>query len=234
MSKSITEKELAEKLAGIYGDINDYDWPTVARTAAELLGAELAPEKPEPGTWHLTKDGSPARVNWDGSLHAYYPDGEFDIRHDDIDWPALTTARVTPEAEWAALVEERDLCKARVEIAEARVSELRAELAGANETLTELAPAEPVELSEAEVKESANVEWAAYRKDYGPNPTWTNVSHRAFHAGYRAALAKHGHGRVEVSREQVQAILTDWYRSDRSEPLSEAVNAVMELLEASK
>ena len=51
---TITEKNLAEKLAGIYGDINDYDWATVARTAAELLGVKLAPEpKPlptEPGS----------------------------------------------------------------------------------------------------------------------------------------------------------------------------------------
>lgn len=98
---TITEKNLAKKLAGIYGDINDYDWLTVARTAAKELGVDLAPERPGPGTWHIVKDGpqagDAARVDEDGYLHVIGSNGKTlrDI-HPDNTWPALTPARVVP------------------------------------------------------------------------------------------------------------------------------------------
>lgn len=97
---SITEKELVQKLRGEFGDVGG-TFEEVARRAAELLGHEFAPEKPEPGTWHIVKDGEfygcPAYVE---------PHGELRIIRDGFnvgsytpnfpDWPDLTPARVVP------------------------------------------------------------------------------------------------------------------------------------------
>lgn len=108
----ITAKELAENLAGIYGDINDYDWPTVARRAAELLGVDLAPEKPEAGTYRglfgavldrpvlVDRDANIYYLNDEGELieGAIHTKGEFDglvpARVVTTDPPVLTEEEV--------------------------------------------------------------------------------------------------------------------------------------------
>ena len=99
----ITEKELAEKLAGIYGDIDDYDWPTVARRAAEVLGVDLAPDDPEPGTWHIVTGGpnagKVARVNEFGGLSLYGDEGQVWTYTDCDSWPTLTPAVVLAKDE---------------------------------------------------------------------------------------------------------------------------------------
>lgn len=156
---SITEMELANTLYERHtSDHQPLDWVAVARHAAELLGVTLTPEKPEPGTWHLTEDG-PAYVDETGSL--YTSSGRLDdwfIYYPDECWPTLTPARVVP--------------------------------------------AEPVELSEAEVGEL----WDAHisNDDWGTWGTLGREFARIYATLVNAALAKHGHGRVEVSREQVE------------------------------
>ena len=72
-----------------------------ARDALILMGLTVKPEKPEPGTWHIVKDGpqvgDAARVDEDGYLHVIGSNGKTlrDI-HPDNTWPALTPARVVP------------------------------------------------------------------------------------------------------------------------------------------
>lgn len=98
MSKSITEKELAETLREECVINRHNGWNHAARKIAEALGVNLAPEKPEPGTWHLTvNEGWPAYVDLDGDL-VVRPDGDVGKRYfaHSNNWPALTPARVAP------------------------------------------------------------------------------------------------------------------------------------------
>ncbi len=95
-------------------------------------------------------------------------------------------------------------------------------------------PAEPVELSETDLE-------AAYPHDE-PN-AYGMLTLDAFEPADRRALVrmcqnlvnKHGHGRAEVSREQVEKVLNDAY-SEKSGIVTyrDLTDAVMELLEASK
>ena len=166
----LTEKELAEKVTAVYHEGSDLEaiMRNIARRAAELLGVTLAPEKPEPGTWHIVKDGpqvgDAARVDENGYLHVIGGNGKTlrDI-HPDNTWPALTPARVVP--------------------------------------------AEPVELSEEEVGEIYEAESMSYHWDNLPTSSSgmrPNDMQKDITLTVNAALAKHGHGRVEVAREQVE------------------------------
>lgn len=174
MNKSITEKELAEKLAekitAIYHEGSDLEaiMRNIARRAAELLGAEIAPEKPEPGTWHVVAEGPrkgyAAVVQQNGVLVMFNDHGDGYRREPDEDWPALTPARVVPEAEYQQLVMEADLA-------------------------TERTPAEPVELSEEEVGELWDGRHTRIQN-------WSDLSTAkrvGATATVNAALAKHGH-----------------------------------------
>ncbi|MDI3331432.1 MAG: hypothetical protein QJR09_11995 [Micrococcus sp.] len=66
-----------------------------------------------------------------------------------------------------------------------------------------MVPADAPETADEQVQEDANVEWAAYRKNYGISPVAIGSAHKAFHAGYRAALPKSGHGATAPNRDQV-------------------------------
>lgn len=217
---SITEKELAEKLGDRYdlianGTSGEDPMIFVARRAAELLGVTLAPEKPEPGTWHVTENGSPARVNWDESLHAYYPDGEFDIRHDDSNWPALEPARVVPEAEWEALQAlsedenakesltlERDQWKLKATERGDSLRSLNALRADEkrNPADDQYSPAEPPVLTEEEVRglwnnvDPLGIDWDSRT----PKACIKTV------ATVNAAIAKHGGARELPGRDEVR------------------------------
>lgn len=136
MSKSITEKELAEKLADAYDDSahgfrcveDEADFLRVARTAAELLGVTLTPEKPEPGVY-LTDSEHIGFVDYDGDFHLLNLTGRNyreSILHRDMGAYSAVPARVVPEAEYQRLIMEADLA-------------------------TEKAPTEPVELSASDV-----------------------------------------------------------------------------------
>lgn len=203
MSKSITEKELAEKLAEAYDDSahgfrcveDEADFLRVARRAAELLGVTLTPERPEPGTWHIAcsdSDRLPAFVTRQNRLWVF-ENGMVREDHDpDGQWPSLTPARVVP--------------------------------------------AEPVELSEAEVGELWNAvnvsryDWRGY----------SGMFHEQVTATVNAALVQHGHGRVEsdsaapaITRDQVErAVATQSLANGWT--ITGITDAVMELLEASK
>lgn len=101
MSKSITEKELAETLREEC-DINRHNgWNHAARKIAEALGVTLTPEKPEPGTWHLTDNFTPGRefpAFVDAAGHLLVCDPSVPIVRWDRDeaWPALTPACMAP------------------------------------------------------------------------------------------------------------------------------------------
>lgn len=107
MTRRLTEKGLAEKLAGIYGDINDYDWAAVARKAAEELGVDLAPEPTplptEPGSIIIATEVRGVRAEWRMMLDR---DGEWfspemicgEWHHQPEDITKWTKARVLPSA----------------------------------------------------------------------------------------------------------------------------------------
>lgn len=98
MSKSITAKDFAQKMIEWYEDQSSADSTAQAADLAADIGLTLAPEKPEPGTWHLTvNEGWPAYVDLDGDL-VVRPDGDVGKRYfaHSNNWPALTPARVVP------------------------------------------------------------------------------------------------------------------------------------------
>ena len=107
-AQPITEKDLAEKLESISASMLGLDkkeaWTRVAREAAELMGYEFTPEKPEPGTWHLTDNFTPGRefpAFVDAAGHLLVCDPPVPIVRWDRDeaWPDLTPARVLPDGE---------------------------------------------------------------------------------------------------------------------------------------
>lgn len=249
MNKSITEKELAEKLAekitAIYHEGSDLEaiMRNIARRAAELLGAEIAPEKPEPGTWHVVAEGPrkgyAAVVQQNGVLVMFNDHGDGYRREPDEDWPALTPARVVPEAEWVrvnndrgVIAEERDKWKDRAEMRNAKLGLLQAELSDAMETLTELAPAEPTlpaPLTEEQVGELWDKVTNSDVADWIDYQTPLRV---AIKRTVNAALAKHGHGRVEVNRYEVRDLISNL--GSHSVTTDTITDAIMELLEGSK
>lgn len=101
---TITQKDLAEELSNAWHDFGT-DWSDVARTAAELLGVELADDKTEPGAtgWH-EDTRRPAFVDERGSWRVIMPNGEIAYVDDGHDFPV--PARVVPAAP-VALTEEQ-------------------------------------------------------------------------------------------------------------------------------
>ncbi|MEV4902377.1 hypothetical protein AB0K08_13670 [Citricoccus sp. NPDC055426] len=102
-------------------------------------------------------------------------------------------------------------------------------------TPARVVPAEPPVLTsstslldEAQMQEDASVEWAAYRKDYGPKDTAT--AHKAFHAGYRAALAKHDGARELPGRDEVEEAIHNALGKHDSNACRRASVAVMEVI----
>lgn len=201
-------------------------------TFTEALGLDVQPEKPEPGTWHVvTGEGAYANqsayVGGYGNLLVFTDNGDYDNLAAGMDWPALTPARVVP-AELADAVERfvGEMSKLGSTDYEGRLEQaarlevlgvdrdqfeaiwkatLRAQAAGDN------APAEPVELSDGSLVRAWN---EAMDAEADTDLQWDRVTAWAFMGkGDRAVLrrfaqaliAKHGHGRVEVSREQVRA-----------------------------
>lgn len=211
MSKSITEKELAEKLRNEC-DINRHNgWNHAARKIAEAMGITLTPEKPEPGTWHVVLDGlyvnRAAYVNGYSTLLIFADNGDYDgLPHDD-DWPNLAPARVVPEAEYQRLVMEADLA-------------------------TEKANAALAQLSEAEVGAIFEGQKSIHLPAFA---TCTGSWRASFTATVNAALAKHGHGRVDVSWEHVRtAVDLSVNNAAGPDERDRITDAIMELLAASK
>lgn len=111
MSKSITEKELAETLRNEC-DINRHNgWNHAARKIAEAMGVNLAPEKPEPGTIGITCDGLAAYVDGGGVWRVILANGDWRNANDA---DAITPARVVP-AELGQGGERKLPSRARVE-----------------------------------------------------------------------------------------------------------------------
>lgn len=99
-------------------------------------------------------------------------------------------------------------------------------------TPARVVPAESVELSEEEVGEvwDETVEATGYTLNFW-GAIGTELRTIAVHAS-RSALAKHGTGRVEVTRDEVYgAIASQW---EMVNGITEAADRVMELLEGSK
>ena len=268
MSKSITEKELAEKLREEC-DINRHNgWNHAARKIAEAMGVTLAPEKPEPGTWHIT-DGYmspapevPAYVSEVGNLHLVHQDGRIEGFSEGSDtWPALTPAHVVPEAEWTELTAKAESQADAIKLLR-QSRDNWAELAHKAEQETQkmaerVVPAEPkiyltddetstlakldnarkaesVELGEEEV----GALWDAIPGSRGRWREYTTPFQEHVTAVVNAAIAKHGHGRAEVSRADVEAALIAGLEKTMAiltpKTVKHATDAVMELLEASK
>ena len=103
----ITEKELAKALDDGIGNMLDNtgepDTLALARLAAELLGVDLAPDNPEPGTWHIVTDGpnagKVARANEFSGLSLYGDEGQVWTYTDCDSWPTLTPAVVLAKDE---------------------------------------------------------------------------------------------------------------------------------------
>lgn len=97
---TITAKDFAQKMIEWYEDQSGTDSTAQAAELAADLGLTLAPEKPEPGTWHVVKDGDyegyPARVFSRMELHIFHPTGAVHSITKPGLWPALTPARVAP------------------------------------------------------------------------------------------------------------------------------------------
>lgn len=204
MTTTMSISEAREKLGTLAG------LPVTSIEAAKILaalGITVAPEKPEPG-WYFTEAGEVAQVKPNkhtGALMLYL-DGEVFLPNQN--WPDLTPARVVPEAEWKRVNDDRDVCaeerdqwKAKAEVAEARVRELRAELAGANETLTELKPAKPPVLTEDEVGELWDMQRTLYLSSWDKQPP---VHRRIITATVNAALREHGGARELPERDEVR------------------------------
>lgn len=99
-------------------------------------------------------------------------------------------------------------------------------------------PAEPVELSEEDYQDLWDAsEGLRGRSTWMPWEEADLATRVTFRAGAEIAIAKHGRGRVEVSREQVSKALD--MAMDHSDTacdlqLIRATNAIMELLEGTK
>ncbi|VXB23738.1 hypothetical protein [Citricoccus sp. K5] len=117
MSKSITEKEYSQILENI-GVANSTE---AARLLVKNGHLTCAPEKPEPGTWHVVKDGDyegyPARVFHRQELHIFSPMGSVIAITRPNEWPDLDPA--TPPA--------RVVAAEPVELSEADVQKIHNE-----------------------------------------------------------------------------------------------------------
>lgn len=190
---TITEKELAEKVTAVYHEGSDLEaiMRNIARTAAELLGVPLAPEKPEPG-WYVVESGQyfgcGAQVV-NGRLGVYASGLSLPVfYHEHNTWPELR--RMVPEP--------------------ARV-----------------VPAEPVELSEAEIEGLYN------GQRYGQARLFNSLHEDVrgtIGAAIHDALREHGHGRAEVTRDQVRDAIDDRVRWLGPQYAGEVADAVMPLL----
>ena len=96
---SITEKELAEKVTAVYHEGSDLEaiMRNIASTAAELLGVNLTPEKPEPGLYFY--GGSAVWIGPANATMLYLDKSENVLPWGNYDPTKLTPARVIPEAE---------------------------------------------------------------------------------------------------------------------------------------
>lgn len=190
-----------------------------ARDALLLMGLDVQPEKPEPGTIGITCDGLAAYVDDGGVWRVILANGGWRNANDT---DALTPARVVAASE--RLISEAPGWEQDL-------------LTGAMRKT----PAVPFELSKAEVGalyDSARLA-DPDRTARAMAPAWSAFGEFAkdyFTGALNAAIAKHGHGRVEVSREEVLAVVKKGiYETPWSEDRNEAItSAIMELLEGSK